>query len=50
MKQENELITIKLKRSDLKKILLKNWDLLDDDTKRMLVISELVDGGSYNGN
>lgn len=48
--KEQELITIKLKRSDLKKILLKNWDLLDDDTKRMLVISELVDGGSYNGN
>lgn len=50
MKQENEIITLRLKRSELKKILLKNWDLLDDDTKRMLVISELVDGGSYNGN
>lgn len=50
MEKVNELITIKLKKSDLKKILLRNWDLLDEDTKRMLVISELVDGGSYDGN
>ena len=41
--ENNELITIKLKKSDLKKILLRNWDLLDDETKRMIAISELVD-------
>lgn len=38
-----QLVTIKLSREILKKIFLKNWDLLDQDTKQMLVVSGIVE-------
>lgn len=44
-----DTITITLTRAELEKILVKNWDLLEESTKKMLVISEVVKGGSYNG-
>jgi hypothetical protein len=51
---ENEIsrekVTVTLTRAELEKILVKNWDLLEEPTKKMLVISEVVKGGSYNGN
>lgn len=40
-----QLVTIKLSRGILKKIFLKNWDLLDQDTKQMLVVSGIVEVG-----
>lgn len=41
-----QLVTIKLSKEILKKIFLKNWDLLDQDTKQMLVVSGIVEVGS----
>jgi len=40
-----QLVTIKLPKEILKKIFLKNWDLLDQDTKQMLVVSGIVEVG-----
>ena len=41
MDSENteQLITIKLSKNLLRKIFLKNWELIDKETREMLIVS-----------
>lgn len=38
-----QLITVKLSKDLLRKIFLKNWELIDKETREMLIVSGIVE-------